>query len=234
MSALIAPTRMVSQITCLVAAVSDTSMDWAAARRDEQKWTLASALRAQGLETIIGLSMAATLFRLGHGIALWLSPVWFGLVFAIPIDAFLSSRRVGRAFRALGLFVTPAETDPPEVIRRALELEREHAAVPSSFAERFDALVADPWLNALHVGLQRSAGSRELSAAVVEPMVERLLSAGIDSLSKREAMVVLSDSKVMERLHRQRFRALVHRADYGTFARPFGRAGEGSFATPPV
>jgi hypothetical protein len=36
-------------------------------------------------------------------------------------------------------------------------------------------------------------------------MVERLLAEGIDSLSKREAMVVLSDSKVMERLHRQRF-----------------------------
>jgi membrane glycosyltransferase len=206
-SAIIAPTRMISQITCLVAAVSDTSMDWAAARRDEQRWTFASALRAQGLETVIGVSMAAILFRVGHGLALWLSPVWFGLVAAIPIDAFLSSRRVGRAFRALGLFVTPAEAEPPQVVQRALELEREHAAIPSSFAERFDALVTDPWLNALHVGLLRSAGSRELSATVVEPLVERLLSEGIDTLSKREAMVVLSDSKVMERLHRQRFMA---------------------------
>jgi membrane glycosyltransferase len=204
-SALIAPARMISQITCLVAAVSDTSMDWAAARRDEERWTLVSALRAQGLETIIGVSMAAILFRVGHGLALWLSPVWFGLVAAVPIDAFLSSRRVGRAFRALGLFVTPAEADPPKVIRRALELEQEHAAIPSSFADRFDAIVSAPWLNALHVGLLRSAGSRELSATVVEPLVERLLSQGIDSLSKREAMVVLSDSKVMERLHRQRF-----------------------------
>jgi len=203
-SAVIAPIRLVSQVTCLVAAVSDTSMDWAAARRDERRWTLGAALRAQGLETVIGVAMAAILFRVGPGLALWLSPVWLGLVAAIPIDALLSSRRVGRALRSLGLFVTPAESDPPEVIRRALELEREHALVPSSFARRFEAFVGDSWLNALHVGLLRSAGSRELSATVVARLVERLLAEGIGSLSKREAMVVLSDSRVMERLHRLR------------------------------
>ncbi|HVW26080.1 MAG TPA: glucans biosynthesis glucosyltransferase MdoH [Polyangiaceae bacterium] len=206
-SAIIAPIRMVSQLTCLVAAVSDTSMDWAAARRDEQRWTLTSALRAQGLETVLGIAMAATLFRLGHGLAWWLSPIWFGLLAAIPIDAFLSSRRVGRALRASGVFVTPAEADPPKVVRRALELEREKSGAPSTLADRFEAFVADPWLNTLHVGLLRSTGSRELSASVVEPLVERLLTDGIDGLSKREAMVVLSDSKVMERLHRARMAA---------------------------
>jgi hypothetical protein len=35
--------------------------------------------------------------------------------------------------------------------------------------------------------------------------VERLLTHGVESLSKREVMVVLSDQKVMERLHRRRF-----------------------------
>jgi hypothetical protein len=33
---------------------------------------------------------------------------------------------------------------------------------------------------------------------------------------------------------RPEYRALVHRVDVGTFARPIRRAGEGSFATAPV
>ncbi|HEX3594833.1 MAG TPA: glucans biosynthesis glucosyltransferase MdoH, partial [Polyangiaceae bacterium] len=96
-STLIAPIRMVSQLTCVVAAVSDTSMDWAAARRDEGTWSLRHAIRAQGLETCVGLVLAVTLFSVGPGIALWLSPVWLGLLAAIPIDAALSSPRLGRA-----------------------------------------------------------------------------------------------------------------------------------------
>ncbi len=204
LSALIAPIRMVSQVTCLVAAVSDTSMDWAAARRDERTWSLRRALRTQGLETFVGVVLAVALFGVARGLALWLAPVWVGLVLAIPIDALLSSRRLGRALRARGLLVTPAEAEPPEVIRRALELEREHALSPGSFASRFESFIGDSWLNALHVGLLRSAGSRELSASVVEPLFEAVLAGGIGELSKRESMVVLSDAKVMERLHRHR------------------------------
>jgi membrane glycosyltransferase len=120
------------------------------------------------------------------------------------VDALLSSQRVGRALRARGLFVTPAEAEAPEVIRRALEIEREHALLPSTFAARFESLITDSWLNTLHVGLLRSAGTRELSATVVEPLVQRILETGIDGLSKRESMVILSDARVMERLHRQR------------------------------
>ncbi|HEX4335315.1 MAG TPA: glucans biosynthesis glucosyltransferase MdoH [Polyangiaceae bacterium] len=204
LSTLIAPIRMVSQLTCVIAAVSDTSMDWAAARRDEQQWTLRGAIRSQGLETAVGIVLAVTLFSIGPGLALWLSPVWLGLLAAIPVDALLSSRRLGRALRARGLFVTPAEAAPPEVIRRALELEREHALAPSTFAARFESFVTDAWLNTLHVGLLRAAGSRELSPTVVEPLVARILADGIEHLSKRESIVVLSDATVMERLHRLR------------------------------
>ncbi|HEX3594088.1 MAG TPA: hypothetical protein VHU80_03270, partial [Polyangiaceae bacterium] len=93
---------------------------------------------------------------------------------------------------------------PPPVIRRALELEREHALAPSTFAARFESFITDSWLNALHVGLLRSSGSRELSTSVVEPLVARILSKGIEALSKRESMVVLSDATVMERLYRHR------------------------------
>jgi membrane glycosyltransferase len=205
LSSVIAPIRMVSQIACVVAAVSDTSMDWAAARRDETRWTFAGAVRGQGLETLTGILLALCLFSIGRGIALWLSPVWFGLVLAIPIDAVLSSRRVGRALRRAGLFVTPAEAAPPEVIRRSVELaQQEVIEGPTTFAERFEALASDSWLNALHVGLLRSTGSRELSFSVVSPLVERTLALGIETLTKRETMVLLSDARAMELIHRRR------------------------------
>src|SRR5262249_6786247 len=136
-STLVAPMRMVSHVACLVAAVTDTSMDWAAARREGAHWTLASALRLHGHETFTGVMLAAALMRIDLALALWLSPIWFGLVASIPIDALLSSRALGRKLRSAGLFLTPAEEETPPVIARATEILEESAIEPCTFAERF-------------------------------------------------------------------------------------------------
>jgi len=101
-----------------------------------------------------------------------------------------------------------AEADPPEVLRRTAELSQAAEHESGTFADRFDSFIDDPWLNALHVGLLHSTGSRELSFHVVEPLIERALSLGVDRLTKREATLVLSDARAMELLHRRRSHAI--------------------------
>jgi membrane glycosyltransferase len=202
-ASVVAPIRMVSQIRCLVAALGDGTMDWATARRDDRPTSLGRAARAMIAETFVGVLFALLFYGIDHSLALWLAPVWVGLVASIPIDALLSSPRVGGWLKAHHLLLTPAEADPPEVLRRTAELSQApHES--RTFAERFDSFVADPWLNALHVGLLHSTGSRELSSHVVEPLIERALSLGVERLTKREATLVLSDARAMELLHRRR------------------------------
>jgi membrane glycosyltransferase len=205
-ASVVAPIRMVSQIRCLVAALGDGSMDWATARRDDRPSTWKRATRAMFFETAVGLLLALTFFSIDRALALWLSPVWVGLVASIPIDVLLSSPRVGCWLKARNLLLTPAEADPPEVLRRTAELSRA-VQEPRSFAERFDSFIDDSWLNALHVGLLHSTGSRELPFRVVEPLIERALVLGVQRLTKREATLVLSDARAMELLHRRRLLA---------------------------
>jgi membrane glycosyltransferase len=203
-ASLVAPIRMVSQIRCLVAALGDGSMDWATARRDDRPSSLRRAVRAMFFETAVGALLAATFYRVDPGLALWLSPIWFGLVVSIPIDVMLGSPGVGRWLAERNLLLTPAEADPPEVLRRTAELSAAMSEEHATFAERFRAFIEDSWLNALHVGLLNSTGSRELSSRVIEPLIDRVLSVGVGRLSKREATLVLSDARAMELLHRRR------------------------------
>jgi membrane glycosyltransferase len=200
-STLAAPVRMVSHLFCLIAAVTDTSMDWAAARREGTPWTLASALRLHGYETFTGVLFAITLLRIDVALALWLSPIWVGLVLSIPLDAVLSSCAIGRWCAVRGLFVTPAEAEKPPVIARAEELLRESPAHAIGFTELFQAFVADPWLNALHTGLLRATRARTLPSRIIDPLLDRVLSQGVATLSPRETMAILSDAEAMKRLH---------------------------------
>jgi membrane glycosyltransferase len=50
---------------------------------------------------------------------LWMAPVIFGLILAVPLAATLASGRLGRAARQAGLLLAPEELHPPQILARA-------------------------------------------------------------------------------------------------------------------
>ena len=48
----------------------------------------------------------------------WLTPVLAGLVLSVPLSMLSSRPDIGRAARALGMFLIPEEIEPPQVLAR--------------------------------------------------------------------------------------------------------------------
>ncbi|HUA89224.1 MAG TPA: hypothetical protein VL994_07300, partial [Steroidobacteraceae bacterium] len=67
-----------------------------------QKWQL-----------LAGIVWAALIAWLAPGFFWWLTPVFVGLLFAIPLTVWTSRASLGRAARARGLFLVPEESAPP-------------------------------------------------------------------------------------------------------------------------
>jgi membrane glycosyltransferase len=161
----------------------------------------------------LGISTGACLLRISDTLALWLAPVWLGWALAVPIAALLASRGAGARLRRAGLLASPAEAGPPEVIRRAVELSTQIPQRPSTFVERFESIVSDPWLNDVHVGLLAASSRRDRPGHVVDPLVVRALESGLADLSTKEAMTLLSHPTALRSLHLAR---IMHQQKEGT------------------
>jgi len=118
LSGLIAPVMMIFQSTAVGEILLGRDAGWQVQRRDDGEVPRREIVRKYALPSLIGVAMAVSAYAVSLPLLLWMAPVIAGLVLAIPI-ALLSSR-VGRGST---LFVTPEQAAPPQVLRRANELD---------------------------------------------------------------------------------------------------------------
>jgi membrane glycosyltransferase len=97
---------------------------WESQRRDDGTLPLSGLVRSYGGSTLLGLLALFMAYAVSPSLAAWMSPVIIGLLLAMPIVALTSARAPGRWLRRIGIFRTPEEIAPPEVLRRAAELRR--------------------------------------------------------------------------------------------------------------
>jgi membrane glycosyltransferase len=204
-SVLTAPMFMAAHTVSLFSVISGVSVEWVAPPRDETPSPVRDALRAHGWQSALGALIGAVLWLAAPGLLLWMAPVWFGLLSAVPLAALLSSRGAGLRAAANGLFLVPPETRPPSVIERAQELAQARVAPERSFTHRFKTIIGDPWLNTLHVKLLESSGGKTRPRRVIEPIVNRIVKDGTAAISAKEALAVLSDPWAMRTLHAEHF-----------------------------
>jgi membrane glycosyltransferase len=209
LAALTAPILMVSHVLCVASVLFGFSVDWAAANRDETASPWKDALRAHGIEGALGLVVLGGSAAFAPSVVFWLAPIWVSLLLAVPVGAILSSRVAGEALRRRRLFLSPTEVEPPQVIRRAAELMREDAGRARTFIERFETVIADPWLNMLHVSLVEATGIRLRPRRVIESLVHKVAEFGPVVLDRKETLAILSDAWAMRTLHEQ---SLLHAA----------------------
>ncbi|WP_340107834.1 glucans biosynthesis glucosyltransferase MdoH [Pikeienuella sp. HZG-20] len=203
LSALIAPVTMLTQTRAILEIVSGRDSGWAAQARDAARLRLSALWRFHRLHMAAGVALALAAGAISWSLLAWMSPALIGLVFCIPIAAFLGDAPAGDAMGRLGLLVTPEEKDPP-AITRAVEAEklallRRLAAHPVDLA----GLLASPGARRRHLAwLDRATARRpgEDDPQLASALLKFVDGAEPAALNPREAYAVAASAGTFEKL----------------------------------
>ncbi len=200
LSGLIAPVMMIFQSSAVGEILLGRDAGWQVQRRDDGEVPRAEMMRKYALPTLAGILMAASAWAVSLPLLLWMGPVILGLLLAIPI-ALLSSRTTsGAAKQRPGLFATPEQTAPPQVLVRANELAdsgRENVAGP------LQELRGNPDLLRTHLinlpAKPRHRGKIDPHLAIARAKIEDAESfdEAVGYLSQRETFAVLNSEAML-------------------------------------
>lgn len=119
LAALMAPVTMYLQSRGVAEVLAGKDSGWDAQRRDDGSLPLSALVARYGGLTLFGIGAGIVAYLVSPGLAAWMSPVIAGLVLSIPVVALTSARAPGEWLRRTGVFATPEETTPPEILARA-------------------------------------------------------------------------------------------------------------------
>jgi membrane glycosyltransferase len=193
LSALIAPVTMVMQSVVVVGILTGRAVTWRTQRRDDGSVPLRDAARRHLSHTIFGVVLAIVAYAVSPPFLAWLSPVILGLLLAIPVCVATSRQNWGRAARRLGLLVTPEETVPPLVLRRANALAQELNEKRQPVADALERLVTDPELSALHAAMLPPPQVRRKGEFDVDLLVGLAKLAEADHVQEASAMLTTQE-----------------------------------------
>jgi len=135
-SMIMAPIVAVYVSVFLIGLLFGRSVAWSGQNRDRLGVTLGTAIKAMGLQTLIGVVLATIITGLIGGYAIfWALPVVAGLCLAIPFTVFTASQRFGYWTTRLGLFAIPEEGCLPRVLTRLVPHEARLWRRPSARVE---------------------------------------------------------------------------------------------------
>ncbi len=124
LAALMAPVVMYVQSRGVAEVLAGKDSGWDAQQRDDGGVSWSALARGYGGLSVFGLFMGALAYAVSPSLAAWMAPVVIGMVLAIPVVGFTSSRSAGVWMHRLGLMEIPEESAPPKVLVRAAELRR--------------------------------------------------------------------------------------------------------------
>jgi membrane glycosyltransferase len=195
LSGLIAPVMMIFQSSAVGEILLGRDAGWQVQRRDDGKWPLRDLIRKYAAPTLFGVGMAASAFAVSLPLLLWMAPVILGLLLSIPI-AMLSSSGSNS-----GLFRTPEETSPPQVLVRANELASESGQVAASalLELRNNRQLLENHLMNLPAGESRPRGKIDPHLAIARAKIEdaETFDDALGYLTTRETFAVLNSPTML-------------------------------------
>ncbi|HLP00896.1 MAG TPA: glucans biosynthesis glucosyltransferase MdoH [Opitutaceae bacterium] len=211
LSSLLAPINMMFHAKFVVFTLLGQGVGWVTQRRDAEGNDWREAILTHWGQTAFGLIWGISTYIRLPSFFWWLSPVLAGLVLSIPLSIFLGSSKIGAMTRRWGLFLFPEESAPPYELRRLEKNLAEcyrHMRPIEELRDDYGLLqaVLDPYINALHVSLQRQRRPAAATRAYFLGLRERLLKDGPKRLSAREKRALLLDPESMTWLHRELWR----------------------------
>ena len=124
LAALMAPVTMYVQSRGLAEVLAGRDSGWESQRRDDGRVPFSSLLRNYGGLSVFGACAGVVAYAVSPALFAWMSPVVAGLVLSIPIVMLTSARTPGAWLRRVGVFSTPEEIAPPQVLVRAKALRK--------------------------------------------------------------------------------------------------------------
>ena len=115
-STLLAPVRMWFHARFVLLTLLGRQISWSAQVRTDAETRWRDAVRQHGVSTIVALGWLAGVAALHWSLVWWLLPIVAALALSIPVSVYSSRVPLGRAFRRRRLFMTPEETERPELL----------------------------------------------------------------------------------------------------------------------
>lgn len=207
LSALVAPVMMLLQSVAVFDILIGRDAGWKPQRRDDGSVPFGQIVHRYVWHTLFGLVVAFGAYKVSPSLFLWMTPVFVGLVLAIPLAWLTASSRVGLFLKRRKLFLIPEETVPPRVIPRANAIARELVSEEREMPA-IERLALDPVLLAAHRAMlppRRRRTEGGLDADLVVGLaklddVEDGVSAALADLSPKERAALLGDPRGLDRL----------------------------------
>jgi membrane glycosyltransferase len=196
-SILVAPVLMLYQSKFVWAIVFRRTIGWPTQQRGDHRTRFIEAVSAHGMHTLIGLTAGLVSYFYVPDYFWWLSPVLCGAVLSIPLSMLSSSSQLGRAARFTGLFMTPEERQPPEV------LEYFNTAMIDSSQRVTSACDAlrTPYAHALHVALLPNEVLSRRQLHYLQGLLYKVMEEGLASLGTDELREIFSHAASLRELH---------------------------------
>jgi membrane glycosyltransferase len=199
-SMLLAPVMAVLQTRFVLSVLAGRKVTWAGQQRQDATTTLSDAVRRHGGSTALGFVWGVAAYRFMPDFFWWLTPVLAGLVLSIPLSMLSSRPDMGRAARALGMFLIPEEIEPPQVLAR-LPRFRAQLRADASLPTGLSRLISDPEARRIHLGLLPEP-------VEIDPLQRHHLTGlrlkarlrGLEALTRQERMEVMLDRFTLEAL----------------------------------
>ena len=113
LAVVIAPVMMLYHTRSVLSVVIGRDVPWGAQAREGRRLGWRECIRSAGWMTAVGLVWAAATAYYSPVFFLWLTPILFGLVSAVPLIRITSSDWLGDWVKRRGLLLVPSETEPP-------------------------------------------------------------------------------------------------------------------------
>ncbi len=219
---LLAPVMMIFHSRFVIYTVLGKGVRWVAQRRKlngGMDWR--EPIVTFGSVTLIGLVWGALAFFIPNHFLLWISPVVVALILAIPFAIITSSTR---SLLRFGMFLTPEEIKPPQVLQSLEDHLDEIKGRPQLQPEietnyGLVQVCLDPYVNGLHVSLLRRRKNQQHSREYFSHLSHKLISQGPGALRAQELKAIMYDADSMTHLHYELWSAAEgHLASFWTTA----------------
>jgi membrane glycosyltransferase len=170
---------------------------WDSQERGEVGTSFGEALRRHQFSTVLGLLWGAVLLYAAPGLFWWFLPVLAGLVVSVPFSAWTSRTSAGQWARAHGVFLTPEELGPPEILRwYSREFEKAAGRPWASVRDGLAWVLEDPTVCEVHLSLLTPAPQPPdpLHQHYLKGLTLKLVHTGLQALSSREKRDLLLDA----------------------------------------
>jgi membrane glycosyltransferase len=200
-SMLTAPALMLYQSKFVVAILLRRSVGWPSQNRGDHRLSFGEAVLAHGGQTLTGLLAGYLSYTYIPNFFWWFIPVLAGLILVIPVSIVSSSTSLGQLTRRMGLFLTPEEYAPSDVIRYLKENQTRLEKEQESSDDAMAGSVRDPAACSLHLALLPHRPIRKRHRHELKALLYKLIEEGPERLSSQDRRTLISDPETLMRLH---------------------------------